>query len=194
MTNSSELFANEKRQKLINAIIFFVKKTRYCYKLKLLKLLYFFDFEHFRQTGKSVTGLKYKAWPMGPVAEDLFHEIDNPKPDMSEALTFKQQCFDSGKKYTEIKTKKVFDESIFTKRELLILERVADFFKDLNSEDMSLYSHDRKLPWKKVYDKGKGEGKEIEYNLALEAEPLMHELKTITDEELEYKKSVMEGF
>lgn len=194
MTNSSELFENEKRQKLINAIIFFVKETKYCYKLKLLKLLYFFDFEHFRQTGKSVTGLKYKAWPMGPVAEDLFYEIDNPQSDMSEALSFRKQCFENGHEYVEIKTKKAFDGSIFTKRELLILDRVAEYFRDLKADNMSLYSHDRKLPWKKVYDKGNGNGKEIDYNLALEAEPLMHEVKTITDEELEYKKSVMEGF
>ena len=40
------------REKLINAIIYFAEKTRYCGKTKLLKLMYFFDFTHFKQTGE----------------------------------------------------------------------------------------------------------------------------------------------
>ena len=47
------------RDKLINAIVFFAKNTKYCGKIKLIKLLYLLDFEHFRQTGRSVTGMDY---------------------------------------------------------------------------------------------------------------------------------------
>ena len=40
-------------------------------KKKLAKLLYYVDFDHFeyRESMKSVTGDKYKAWRMGPVPE-----------------------------------------------------------------------------------------------------------------------------
>ena len=41
------------REKLINAIIYFANNTKRCGKTKLLKLLYFLDFRHFKQTGKS---------------------------------------------------------------------------------------------------------------------------------------------
>ena len=64
------------REKLINAIIYFATHTKYCGKTKLLKLLYFLDFSHFKRTGKSVTGLDYFAWGMGPVPKELFKEFD----------------------------------------------------------------------------------------------------------------------
>ena len=53
------------REKLINAIIFFLQNTKYCGKTKLFKLLYLLDFMHFRATGRSVTGMKYYAWGHG---------------------------------------------------------------------------------------------------------------------------------
>lgn len=52
-------------EKLINAIIYFCTNTQVCMKTKLFKLLYLLDFEHFKVTGKSVTGLEYKAWKLG---------------------------------------------------------------------------------------------------------------------------------
>ena len=71
------------REKLINAIIYFATHTKYCGKTKLLKLLYFLDFSHFKRTGKSVTGLDYFAWGMGPVPKELFKELSgNLKRDM----------------------------------------------------------------------------------------------------------------
>ena len=49
------------REKLINAILYFVKNTQNCGKLKTLKLLYFLDFIHYKEIGRSVTGLEYYA-------------------------------------------------------------------------------------------------------------------------------------
>src|SRR5215472_1919492 len=69
------MFDSDQREKLVNAIIFFVSNTKRCHTLKLFKLLNFLDFEHFRQTGFGVTGLEYKAWPKGPVPSALWHEF-----------------------------------------------------------------------------------------------------------------------
>ena len=65
---------NQAREKLIQAIVYFASRTKYCGKIKLFKLLYLFDFEHFQQTGKSVTGFEYQAWKFGPVPVDLMEE------------------------------------------------------------------------------------------------------------------------
>lgn len=62
------------REKLINVAIYFATNTRSCGKIKLIKLLYLLDFEHYRQTGASVTGLEYHAMKMGPVPMDLYQE------------------------------------------------------------------------------------------------------------------------
>jgi len=48
---------NINRKKLLNAILFFAKHTLHCNTTKLFKLLSFFDFEHFRQTGYPAIGL-----------------------------------------------------------------------------------------------------------------------------------------
>ncbi|EQD73859.1 hypothetical protein B1A_04740, partial [mine drainage metagenome] len=61
------MLISHEREKLINAIIFFAIHTRFLGKTKLFKLLYFLDFEHHKETGRSVTGMDYFAWKMGPV-------------------------------------------------------------------------------------------------------------------------------
>ena len=72
-------------------------KTRKCGKVKLFKLLYFLDFEHFKATGRSVTGLDYFAWQMGPVPAALFDEIETPQPDMASALRFQERVVRQGR-------------------------------------------------------------------------------------------------
>ena len=78
------------REKLINAVLYFSQNTKFCGKTKLMKLLYFLDFMHFKQTGKSVTDLDYFAWEQGPVPKEFFEEINNtPKEDLNAIITIK---------------------------------------------------------------------------------------------------------
>ena len=74
------------REKLINVIVFFASNTEHCGKVKLFKLLYLFDFVHFRQTGRSVTGLDYRAWKMGPVPLELMQEWEDLEADLAKAI------------------------------------------------------------------------------------------------------------
>ena len=80
-----------------------------------MKLLYFLDFTHFKQTGKSVTCLDYFAWKMGPVPKDLFEELDNMGPDLNAAIKIIQKASQKGE-FQEIVPKKKFDEKYFTRR------------------------------------------------------------------------------
>ena len=63
------------REKLLNAILFFVQKTRHAKMTKISKLLYFFDFTHFKQTGYPAIGLEYFAFKNGPVPKKLWLEL-----------------------------------------------------------------------------------------------------------------------
>jgi uncharacterized phage-associated protein len=74
------------RQKMLEAIIFFARSTKDCGKTKLIKLLFLLDFEHFRETGRSVTGLDYYAWKMGPVPVQLYNELEDPKDDFRTSI------------------------------------------------------------------------------------------------------------
>lgn len=164
---------NRQREKLLNAIVYFAKNTKYCYHLKLMKLLYFLDFWHFRETGRSVTGLSYQAWERGPVSPVVYHELkpeNNPK-DLKEHVFVQYRQFD--KKEGEclfIQSKKTFNPKIFTKRELEILERVAYIFKESKAQEMTDASHLPNSPWSTTV-KQKGESGLIDYELALDGDP-----------------------
>src|SRR4030042_2518490 len=70
------------RQKLINAVLFFAKETRHTNMTKLMKLLNFFEFEHFNATGYPSIGLKYFAFEKGPVPKKFWLEVkDGIVPD-----------------------------------------------------------------------------------------------------------------
>lgn len=150
------------RERLINSIIYFTRNTKHCGKTKLLKLLYFMDFCHFRQTGKSVTGLDYCAWEKGPVAPSLFEELSRMKPDMDQALAIVPDD-----DFQQIKPKKIFDAQYFTPRQLKLLKELAFIFKDAKANEMIEATHLRNEPWDKT-KKYKGMFKKIDYLLSID--------------------------
>lgn len=188
------MIVSRDREKLINAIIYFLNNTKYCHTLKIFKLLNFSDFEHFRQTGRTITGLEYNALPKGPVPLKLLEEIKrNGDPDMREAIALYEVKDDITNELLLriIKPKAKFNEKLFSKREMQILDRVAEFFKETKAEDMSLISHGIKKPWRKIYDNGKGNGKPIPSEMALDGDNIVHDAATIDKEELEYRRGAL---
>ncbi|MDR3580092.1 MAG: Panacea domain-containing protein [Oryzomonas sp.] len=153
-----------KRQKLINAVIYFCSHTKMCGKTKLVKLLYYLDFMHFRQTAKSVTDLQYYAWQFGPYPVAFGNEIDNPPADLSKALSI---CKLPEKKSVTIKCKSKFNKDVFSQREIKLLEQIAFIFQEARAEDMVEASHLPNHPWDKTL-KSKGEKAAIDYILALD--------------------------
>lgn len=166
--------AEIEREKLLNAIIFFTKNTRACHKLKLFKLLYFFDFQIYRETGRPATGLQYFAWPMGPVPRELFEEFDAPRADMKAALALRTAAEtdpDFTGKHLTILPRVAFDDGCFTPRELAAMARLAEIFRDANADQMKEASHLPELPWHRVYEVEKQHLAQIPYALALDSKP-----------------------
>ena len=165
---------DRKREKLIHAMVFFTKKTKYCYTLKLLKLLYFFDFQHFKETGRSVTGMEYFAWPMGPVPTSLYEEIKN-RINLKKFFKFiPEKSFDS--EFTKDNVvrfvpKVTFDESLFSKREMRIMNQLIFLYKDVLAKNMTKAIHDRKGPWYKVFTKENKPQQLIPYEYILDNSP-----------------------
>jgi uncharacterized phage-associated protein len=188
------MFVSRDREKLLNAIIYFLRETKHCHTLKLFKLLNFADFEHFRQTGRTIFGLEYRALPKGPVPTELFEEIKRGGgKDLKAAISLfevKDEITDALLR-RDLKPRAGFDKKWFSKREQRILDRVAEFFRELRAEDMSEFSHENKKPWSHVYNDGKGTGRLIPPELILDTKPLMHEVPTIESEELEYRKDLL---
>jgi len=174
--------ADLQREKLLQAIVFFVKNTRACHKLKLFKLLFFLDFKIYRETGLTVTGLQYFAWPMGPVPNRLFDEFRAPRADMTAVVSVRTTTEDDpgfGKRLI-ITPRMAFNDGCFTNRELEEMKRLAEIFRDADSDQMSDASHFPGQPWRQVYKiEGKHQGL-IAYKLALDSKP-----GSITEEQAE---------
>jgi len=166
------------RQKLINAVLFFAKETKHLNTKKLMKLLNFFDFEHFNQTGYPSIGLEYYAFERGPVPKKFWLEVkDGVAPDDLKdkvILNLKTGEYDQSKKEIEFiaKSGTQVDFSIFTPREKKILENLAFIYKDANAKTMSEVSHEAELPWE-ITKKEKGINAEIDYLLALKKDSLV---------------------
>ena len=198
--------------------MFFVRNTKRCHKLKLFKLLSFLDFEHYRQTGGTVTGLLYDAWPRGPVPSDLDKEFERSGLDLAAAVSiFKARppskmrpTIDDYTEYTEIdyrsmkpepepetrerfefRPKKQFDFKYFTKREMRIMETIAEIYRYASGYDMTEVSHLKDQPWSLVYNRGEGSGRLIPYALALSSRPIIEDAPTIESDELAYREEAL---
>ena len=161
------MFISPTREKLINAIVFFAANTKYCGKVKLFKLLYLLDFAHFRETGRSVTGLEYRAWPKGPVPLELAQEWDQLDPDMSAAVAIEpEKVVDYVR--DQVVPKREFDGSLFTKRELRLMHVLAEKHRDEMTKPLVGLTHAERGPWDKIWDAGRGNNARIPYSLAID--------------------------
>ena len=160
---------NAYRQKLINAVLFFATETKHLNTTKLMKLLNFFDFEHFKQTGYPSIGLKCPAFEKGPVPKNFWLEVKDgivPEDLKNKVAANKKEEY-GRKEITFVpKAGAQVDFSIFTPREKKILENLAFIYQEADAKTMSDISHEAEKPWETTI-KEKGLNEEIDYILAL---------------------------
>ena len=164
---------NAYRNKLLNAVLFFAKNTKRPNLTKMLKLLYFLDFTHFKQTGYPSIGLEYYAWERGPVPKEFWIEVkDGIIPDDFEGklaiFTIENQEDPlSSRKELLFKAIAKPDLTVFTPREIEILEYLADVYRDTPAYLMSEVTHLRNEPWDTT-KKTKGLNNPIDYLLGID--------------------------
>ena len=164
----SQISSPTARQKHINAVVFFASNTNFCGKIKLFKLLYLMDFEHFSQTGKSVTGFEYEAWKFGPVPADLMEEWEELSPDMAQAVSIiPEKVIDYDRLTVKVNQGINFNDGFFTPRELRIMVSVAEKYCEAKSGKLIDITHEQNGAWDKVWQKGYGDRQTIPYALAL---------------------------
>ena len=169
---------NINEHKIVNGIKYFVKHTHNVGRTKLFKLLYFWDFGHFKKYGMSITCYEYYTYPFGPVPETLYNQILND----TLPLLFKNEITiidvdidddydDNYKKFKVcIKPKrKKIDTSWFTPNEFNILKEVADIFRDATARQMIEITHLHNSPFDQTLKK-KGLHQPIDYFIALDDE------------------------
>ena len=135
---------NEKKYK--NAVLFFANKIRNgtLGKLKIMKLLYYLDFDFFEKYGRSVTGDQYLRFELGPVprmAEKILKEMEG-----KQIKLMKRKVADGYKDQQHIEPLVEFDPKAFTNEEILMLEEIADKWEKFTGTEMKNASHGE-APW-----------------------------------------------
>jgi len=167
-----EMQTNIYRRKLLNSILFLAKKTKHLNTTKLAKLLYFLDFDHFKQTGYPSIGLRYYAFKWGPVPKEFWLEMKdgNIPEDFKGKLAIiprTDELDPDSKGGYEFKAISEPDLSVFTPRERKILDRLAEIYRDAKAWQISEVSHLPGQPWD-VTIKKCGENCPIDYLLAID--------------------------
>ena len=158
------------RRKLLNAVLFFASNTKRVNLGKLSKLLYFLDFMHFNQTGYPSIGLKYYTFEKGPVPKDFWLEIRdaNVPEDFKGKIGLIRRMDDFAPSYKEVEVYALEkpDLSVFTPREMKILEDLAFVYKEARASDISEVTHLPKQPWD-ITKREKGKNKPIDYLVSI---------------------------
>lgn len=173
-------------EKTLIGIKYFVRHTKNVGRTKLFKLLYFWDFMHFKRFGMSVTGYEYYTFPFGPVPQGLYEIIKNdalPKEWKDEIEIVEEdierEYEDSYKQFSiKLKSRKI-DTDILSPNELKILHDVSVIFKNVTARQITDISHLLNQPWDTTV-KTKGMNKVIDYFLAIDDETTL-DLETITE-------------
>lgn len=145
--------------KMQQAILFFLERINNAHlgRTKLMKLLYYVDFDHYEQHGRPITGGSYRKMVRGPVpqeAQPLIEEMAKMglvKPVRANRAGYPQHRLIALAK---------FDAGHFSGDELQTLERVAKEWEDATSAQIEAASH-AEAPWAAT-----AEGKVIDYELA----------------------------
>lgn len=135
---------NEKKYK--NVVLFFAKRVRNgtLGKLKMMKLLYFLDFDFFEKYGKSVTGDSYLRFENGPVPQNA-EKILKIMADKEIKIT-KIKVANGYNDKQLIEANQDFDMNVFSKEELVMLEEIADKWEKFSGSEMKMASHGE-APW-----------------------------------------------
>jgi uncharacterized phage-associated protein len=128
-------------------------------KKKLAKLLYFIDFNFFEAYEKSVTGASYRAWPMGPVPQELDEMLkDLGKSDLD--ITTRPTGLDNDVVVFKLKKDKGIKQKLLSTQEQKIIQKVFKDYGAMSGKLLETITHSE-APYNAV-----APGEHIPYELA----------------------------
>jgi putative zinc finger/helix-turn-helix YgiT family protein len=124
-------------EKISNLILYFSQAHPRLSKTKLMKLLFYTDFNHFKNHGYSLSGMPYQHLPYGPVPYNhgllLDYLVEN---DIVSLVPF--ESFDGEYFVPRFEP----DLSGFDEEELATIRKVAEHFRPFNAKEISDLSHE----------------------------------------------------
>lgn len=128
-------------EKFSAMVLFFANKSERLLKTKLLKLLNYSDMVFFKENGNSISGAKYVHLPYGPVPQNfdlLFGTMS------ATHVAHIEVEYEGGYENHEVIPECEVPKNVLSEKELEVLERVYNKFKNYGSVEISNYSHNEK--------------------------------------------------
>lgn len=155
-------------EKLKNMILYLVKRLGSVLETKLNKLLWYCDFLHFKETSVSITGAQYVRYPYGPVPNKYYFIFDILEDEelleKNETLFQTKDGIVPREEFTALVEP---DKSLFSEKEIRVMDFVADTFRNFNSKEIKEKSH-RETAYLKCKDRdimSYGNAKELSLSL-----------------------------
>lgn len=149
--DSTSGFKEYDLEKLKNMILYLAKRLDGVLKTKLNKLLWYCDFLHFKETSLSISGSQYLRLQYGPVPNNYDFITDMMRDegllDKMEVI-FNARAGVVGEEFTALVEP---DKSIFSEKELQVMNFVADTFRNYTSKRIMEKSH-KEIACKKCDD------------------------------------------
>ena len=154
---TTPIHSEEKQQQVI---LYFLEHINNVHlgRTKLMKLLYFVDFDHYEAHGVPVTGANYRKLPHGPYPDKIEKLI--AKMEKAGLVRDVKVAHKSFTQHRLITLNGKFDPAKFSGTELQALERVAADWADATAAQIEAATH-REAPWA-----GTQAGKKIDYEMA----------------------------
>lgn len=142
---------------LRNMILFFAAPINGVLKTKLMKLLWYADFLHFRLFSKSISGTTYVALPFGPAPDEYEYYLSEMR--LKNEISIEETMVGGHPAY-KIHSRKVPDIEAFPPTAEKVMKRIHEYFSKMGSNEISDLSHQEE-----GYKKTK-KGKPISYKYA----------------------------
>lgn len=123
--------------KLFNMILFFANEG--VLKTKLMKLLWYSDFLHFKRKEVSISGTPYWHLPYGPVPK--YHNLLLGCLNGMDLIDINEEEVDEGYTKMIIFSKQLSKYDIFSPYELKVMNEIKEYFKEYGSRKISEYAH-----------------------------------------------------
>lgn len=182
------------QDKAFNALIYFAERIQPLYLTKAIKLLYIADEKAIRDSGVPITWLNYKAWKLGPVAEDVYNKLK----DISQLQKSGIGLGELGPIHTSIPPEhlpdgiileptKGFDDAQFSDYEIDVLDAVIKDYGKYTGEQLIDILHQENSLWHKVV---KENNLQAQFDLKSNRSDFIVELTDLLD--TDFKKSAFE--
>lgn len=145
-------FRKPNLKKFSEMVVYFSEKVE-PFKTKLNKMLFYADFYHFKKTGLSISGARYRAIDMGPVPNNfhsIFEYLEGNNIVGIKRIQFTETI---GEQFKAIPERK-FKNEIFTPEELKTLDEVVTTFGKMSTDKIIEVSHEEEA-WKRNFEDGK---------------------------------------